>query len=1441
MPDENEIKINEKTIDAIVVLFKDGRVKPSISLSLDDLKGIYEKWEYGGFADPVGQLGAWIVNTLSSAIDSVKSGLELVIRTAISGVLNAVNALATTISGAISSIVGAVKSFIDALYSAISNILSQISSAISRAISIIQSGISLIIDNVKAGIASLTSLINTVLSNLSNIANTIVSVITSSFNQLISSITAGLSAIKDILSSLIVSITNTLKTIADTLLTTLQTIGKTFSEISQAILSFLRDTLTQAVNKMTETLGTIYQSISSIVQQVSKIFSDIAQSILTTLRDVFNQISTALSNIGATIMSFIGTVIDTIKGVASTIWDYIQKGIGILSNTISYLFQKVLDVINAIAGALRAFTNPLAGILAFFESIFKPVLDGIRFVINGITWVATTIRDYIHKFIDFFKTVFDRIFSLFTMAGGAIEWLKTTIGQVLNPQTIIGGILWVAEGIKSVISTVISTITSFMISIGNAVLNFVLTMMRGILEGLTAMVKTPFNFGAIPIVGRLFQKLPPEQQTLLNTYMSETTLVIDSLWKFGLQILFSTPVGAISAFVVAILAISELLGVFDSLELAFRPIIAEARARINFKTLKNATKKFFEKLIDEAGKTFFFTFSFWLFEPVKYILNPLLRGWLPIEIPTLHEIIEITRRYLPDNSFEVGSITPRTKGSVYTAIELQLYDVIAKRGYPTWFDSIITTGYNNYAVVLLDRFDRRRVIPSAMLFALPPPSDCVRMMLRDMIQNLDDFGKLMLMHGFHPDVSALYFMLHFRYPSTERIFEYACRVASGVVWVDRNEPALSEYFRYLSKEESNYTKWGLGFKPKTPKEISDIIESKYPLTDLTRTTEIASKRVSEAFSPLGIYFKWHDLFPMAWINGQTSDQMIAMELSADIPMRIDARWMYKWGVISEEDVVRIVIARGMHPKWVENIAIAEMMNAMAEERTIVRTGIMNSFKEGFFNEENLSKQLSNLTTIRLLDRDVPVRFLEGEVKLMTLRSKYDRALDILLNAQKSLFTAYAENIIEYEQVKTLLKTLTEKVAKELDIPLYFDEIYYETYKAGLDVRQTYETISRIRRYLRYAIIEVMNRVRSGYLSENEIKESFKLIQQHARLTDADVEYFVSLALLMRSQFERQIKVQAILKKLSKGLILKEDALKELINLGIEEDIAESMIEVQAKTYTLSIAQYLSYANYIDIPVEWLEKKLDLLGVPDDEKQLILSIFEIKPISNERDSLVKRYLDEFESGYIDEKTVRTNLSRLGVLPKSVDLLIEMKKVEKSMNAKKLLVDATLNKLKRGVMRLDEAIAELKKYIVDENLIYALIEKNVRTYTFSPDKMISMSEYVPIDLNWLIEKARTYGYPEEEVRLFPAYAVAREISEEMKRLANELGQAFAEGVITEDDYKKALDELATLGGQAKAKFGVDWIVLSPEERYTLIQLYKIRAVRKLYSETKQSTTK
>ena len=1494
----------------IEVVLKDGSVRrlDALRLTAGELYAqvvIYQRWQYAGIADPLGQAVGIIINALSAPLNAIQTAVNLVstaLQSAREAILSAIEGVASSISATINSAMQSVTNTISGVTSYLSQLSNQIVSSFQSVITTISNTIQSVSSTLNSAISSLSErfhgLITNVLESISNLGNTLRGLIT----NVTQAVTSGFQQLQGFFTNLIQNVANQLANIGNLIRSAFENVQRAISNVANNIMNVVRSSIEGVRQFMGQMISQFQSLISNIMTHVTESLANLqnaigslGQSIVQGIRGFFDVIANQIQNLSS-----------ALSNVANLITESIRNVVGSIGKTVSDAFRNVSNVIEGIRSALnnigQNIFQQLQGLWNTLKELYTNVIQQLGRVASTISGaVKDSLTSFITEvskaleemskgfagwFVDITKTLKGMTSAFQGFVNPLVEiknWLVTTLPQVFrqylvdpliaklkelgsefrkepvlaaielagltNPMLMAIATVWRALGyeveitpdgkltnVKRVTSVFdllgkitsdawdilqgrITAISEWMSNVLKGVAEFTVQRMsdvvsilseamkdtlgtlgevvRSSFESFIGVVKPLFKgfFDSLLEISGLFRKpsdvkSPTDVVTMYTSSMFEmvvATFFVDTITLLGASSL-----------------VSNVLDMFREIEAKISPILASIGGKIRPALPWKSFSEFIKTSIEEFYKTFFFTFSFWWFEPTKYLLNPYARGFLPIEIPTLREIIEIGRRYYP------------TEKSDYALKQVQR--ILEMRGYPPWLDEAILSNPAALGTDVTDRFGAKRRLPSAIFYDLPTPSDFVRMMLRDIFATFDDFKRAIAMRGFYEDVAKLYYLLHFKYPSLDKLYEFVTRAAAGMAWYVPGDTIKKEI-------EKIYEIYGIRYRTLAPAELN---------ADLPSDPQVAIQKITqtiyEYLDKISPYLKWHDYFPSAWIDGFTSDQMLVADMMADIPQRIDSRWMYKWGIISELDVVRIVAARGMHPKWIEPIALAEMMNALAEERTYVRTGVINAYKEGFLKSDALFKQFTNLTSVKLLGKDVPVRFLEGEAKLLELRARYDRAMDILNDSKTYLKRAYADNIIEWDDVLNVFRGIVARIQKALGLNLVVDEKYFETYKLAFDFYRLYEDVSRVRRWLRYAIYPVMRMLREGIVSSKEALQMVGGFAKLAKLSDLESKFFAYIFEAQVKLLERSLKADAVLKLVSRGILSPDEAVEALKQIGVEEDVAKALVEAKGKVYTLSIGTYLSYADLVEIPEDMLIEKMKRMGVPKDEANLILQVFRLKPIKSEVARFVSAELDLFENGFIDEDTLRSNLLQLGLRKDSATILIEVAKVRKEERKKRNLVEAILGRLRRGVIDLNTARRELKKLIVDEEFIDALIERNIRTYTFSVDKMISMSEYVPVDISDVMRKAELFGYPQEEIKLLPAYKIARDLSEEIKRLANELGNAFADGLIEEADFRRALDELATLNGQVK-KYGVDWIVLSPEEREALVQLYKIRRARKL----------
>lgn len=1083
----------------------------------------------------------------------------------------------------------------------LTTIRDQITKTFTDLINALTSTISGLFDSLKSAVEGF---FNSIISSISNVIDTINTTFTTIIDTLASTsaqILAGVESVFQAVVSGIIDIANNIwsyiQQIPDLVVSGVETLINTLSSSVSALFSTLQGWLTSAFNTLTSTLSQVWDFISQIPNIIS---TSVAQAFTI----VSNTILSALNTISSTLQALVDSITSAISFALSQIHNALIGFVNTITTTFGKAWELISSGLGEVKTAIAGFVNPLIQISQFLVKLPENLASTVtnfftKTLPDWIGIIVTSLQDIALKVWDFLtQTVIPTIInSIKGLTSFIFDAVKTIIAGALN---IIYGL---GEGIARGVASFITNAINFAKEIGKATVETA----KGIIE---------------EVSGQLGKAMEGFYKGLLDK--------IKKGEKIGEWEIFAT-MGA-SLFAGQMLARAIYVGLMKlgyaigqhNIGFGFSLRIVGAKGetkpiniRWDFGGILMHIAKEIKEIPDELGKAIMYGVAIWMSQPLAKAMNYYARNLLPVELPSLATMREIVQRTMP--------ISEKFKELISTlTYNMSLYgysDTVIE-----WFSKQHTE--ENWYVNVKDRFGKDRKFPISLIYDLPSGSDLCRMMIHDIILNVGDFEKAMLMKGFCPDISYLYYLLHYRYPPLEKLWEFYCRAKANMLWLDKT---------FLSSDEkAMMSKANLGYEPVPPVNLQ--------------------KNPDVILDAIGSYAKWWDYAFFSWKSGMTSDRCIAIEMMADIPMRIDARWMYKWQVptagltkpFTDEEVKRIVIARGYHPSWVEPITIAECMNALAEERTYARTGVINSYKEGFLTESDLTQTLSKLTTVKILGKEIEVKFLEGEVKLLTLRAKFDRALDVLRDYTRELVRSIAENIIPFDQLKEKLKTSIQNLANSLGIKLALDDKYLDAYKPVTETYKEIYTTHRVRTWLRYMMFRLLTRFSQGYMKKEEMEKIIEELITKGKLTDTERKLLTDIAQSMFDVFTRTIKAEAILRKLSRGTITKDVALKELVNLGIPSDVADDMIEGRAKVYTPSVLTLITMAEYIPIPKEKLIDKMEKMGVPKDEQNLFYAYYIAREIDDELKAIFREIAKDFEDGEIDEKTFKDELDKLATL-------------------------------------------------------------------------------------------------------------------------------------------------------------------------------------------------
>jgi len=498
-----------------------------------------------------------------------------------------------------------------------------------------------------------------------------------------------------------------------------------------------------------------------------------------------------------------------------------------------------------------------------------------------------------------------------------------------------------------------------------------------------------------------------------------------------------------------------------------------------------------------------------------------------------------------------------------------------------------------------------------------------------------------------------------------------------------------------------------------------------------------------------------------------SDTVLRLISLYEIPLRIDTRWMIRWGIYSK-----------FHdkPELLEKITIPETPTVAGGYVDVIK----KLFGDNFVNE--LKNVLRTLWTSSV----------GGEnYKDMVKKSMFEM-YEILL--ERRVRPDWVPAIFTAEWVNNILDERTRLVSEARRL-----------LREGLISIQDFVTMFRD-----YVLISVPEKIKVPVLATKEVEQPGggktiapvieyveKEIPRRIWLLNPDEILLNMLQGLMMARREAlRRRMYALAYEYTVGLISDEELRKKISEIIVNPIVRDAWLDY---VYARKLRDHLYYLHRV------------LLRYTD----AVLDYFEEGWISeSEAERLIKRYAGKF----IHEEHIK--------------IMLEERNIRRERRIKRNRMYAIINKLRRGVISVDEAIQELMKLGLDKETAEATVERYARVYTVSPATLASMMEYIPIPQNFFEKKVKAIGMPEDEIKLYRAYAFARVINSEARRYITELINAYAEGVIDRKTLEQEIENIRTLWGKVKELFGVDWILISPEEKEFLLKLADLRRTRRLY---------
>lgn len=1362
-----------------------------------------------GIIDPIGQLATWIYDRLkevsswfASVVDTlVKNVFNTLIKPmldAISSGIYGISSLASSIWNTISNIPGMITGVINSIVTSINNLWGSIQSVLSGITSSIQGFISTAINGILGVLSSISGLVSSLATMLSNAVSSIITAITnlpSAIKGFIDALWAGVaSALSGIASSLqgfistaingilgvLGGITNTLTALGSTLGGAISSlwsnIQSAISSFSSAIMSAVGGVVNTIAGLISSAIQGLWSGIQTIISGVSGAINAIWNGIQSLFSRIYDSlkgfwdwvrsgieglsrfVADSTSNLGSMLVKGIQGVVELTRvgfeGVSNafrSLWQWISDGLSSLASSLTVLVQHIQQLGALVMGGFNQFINFFANIPNILTGIFKSITDFFTWLWNSIQEFVTDPRKFLQEKViaplwSGMQWIGGKIFEGLTWlweqikgaVGTLLSWLKGAVDTLSDLMS--GFVVWITSAFRNLSETLSKSLKSmidWILSMSKPALDAVRTAFTIISDPLRAVFKDlgisspPYLTPDRIIMGISVSTL---MTALLYSAMYEV-MIIPRAISFSIRGLAHNIASMFRRVTISL----GFLGTGGTTE--FSPGIALGSTLIN---IADEIDRVSGKWLEYSSQGMLFSYG----TVVSRLITFNIRNWIPVEVPSQSDMIEVLRRGV------VADKLPEHVGSTFKDLYEGIVYYMAIRGHSDFFISVVTSNEDKFYTTIIDRFMVERKIPLSLRYTLPSPSEVVRWLIRDIVTPVKitakDFEKNILkllgMRGYPPDIAKLFFIAHFRYPSPRALAQFWWRAVGKVLWLSdtMEEPEIKSAV-------------GATYDALSPKELNE--------------------RFQVVKNAINVYWRWHDYAPFTWYPDFTTDKAIMLELTADLPRRIDLRWLMRWGIFEHlmasgmkpdtpmpaiitvmrsatgtelhstkvtpeisMDVrllARLLEAQGYHPDFVPSLSVAFSHQVLSDEMTLVRTGFISAFREGVLSLESSESLLSGLFVIKFktgfidtttgawseINYNKPLLWLSGERRLLQLRSVFDRHVDLWKDLMRETVNGVRRVAITPQEALEYMKRFFADLSKSwsasvkaitgVDWSPVLDEKYVGLWLEYAEITRTIEARVWIRGYISRVMGWLMYRVSYGWLTKEDYETLINSFVEKNWLTQTEAEFFITAF--------------------------------------------EWMSGIVAREYIPTPLTLATLSEYMVIDKSMVEKVFSRQRVPEEFRPLYEEYIRVRPLKSDFKSLITSYRKALVKGVISEDQWNVILGEA-----------------KEYGFK----DVELSIIKR---------------IADIESLIDVSKERIPT----PSTLATLAEYMVIDPKLIDKSINAYKLDEDYAGLYRTYIAVRPIKSDYKSLLSTARKALRSAVIDDKTWKTYLDSALRYG--------------------------------------------
>jgi len=335
------------------------------------------------------------------------------------------------------------------------------------------------------------------------------------------------------------------------------------------------------------------------------------------------------------------------------------------------------------------------------------------------------------------------------------------------------------------------------------------------------------------------------------------------------------------------------------------------------------------------------------------------------------------------------------------------------------------------------------------------------------------------------------------------------------------------------------------------------------------------------------------------------------ELSWRLPGRIAIRWMYEWGLIEKDDMLRLLRAEGMHPDWQERVADAYLKNQLRDEIGRARTALISLFAKGKITD--IEELRTKLTELGIRKESVDFNIKEAEYR--KLLSEKEEKIEVKKNVLTDEHTKVRTALVKLFRIGKLPRDKLEAelrgmgyTSEEIEATIKYADLLIEYDKATAKEETVKDILKDERTKTRTILVRLF---KEGFLSSEELGANLTGIGYSPEEVDASLKY-------AKLEFDLELKrdqADIIMRSFRSGLITESEARRKLGELGLRSEKTEALInyekarkkvDVEA-VRLLTASQLLKAFKSKIITEEEARKRLESMNYPERDRDILIAM------------------------------------------------------------------------------------------------------------------------------------------------------------------------------------------------------------------------------------------